>query len=95
MVDQTPLIRREVTYVGRVQGVGFRYTTRQVAGRYPITGTVENCSDGTVFVAVEGTAGAVKQFLDDLAETMRRYIEQVIIRESVPTGEFSHFSIRR
>ena len=47
---------------GRVQGVFFRDTARQVARRLNIKGSAVNLSDGTVEVIAEGAAGAVKQF---------------------------------
>ena len=47
---------------GRVQGVFFRDTARQVARRLNIKGSAVNLSDGTVEVIAEGAANAVKQF---------------------------------
>ena len=47
---------------GRVQGVFFRDTARQVARRLNIKGSAVNLSDGTVEVIAEGAASAVKQF---------------------------------
>ena len=35
---------------GRVQGVGFRYMTFQLANRLSIKGTVKNASDGSVTI---------------------------------------------
>lgn len=42
------MIARQVLYSGRVQGVGFRYTTKQIASGYEVTGTVKNLPDGRV-----------------------------------------------
>jgi acylphosphatase len=47
---------------GRVQGVGFRYTTRQVAQRLGLTGWVRNLPTGSVEVWAQGDPDAV----DDL-----------------------------
>ena len=47
---------------GRVQGVFFRDTARQVARRLNIKGSAVNLSDGTVEVIAEGAASAVKLF---------------------------------
>ena len=52
---------------GRVQGVFFRDTARQVARRLNIKGAAVNLSDGTVEVIAEGAASAVKQFQSWLA----------------------------
>jgi acylphosphatase len=39
---------KQVFYSGRVQGVGFRYTVKQIASGYEITGFVRNLPDGRV-----------------------------------------------
>ena len=52
---------------GRVQGVFFRDTARQVARRLNIKGSAVNLSDGTVEVIAEGAANEVKQFQSWLA----------------------------
>ena len=46
--------RMQVFYAGRVQGVGFRYQTRQLATGYTLTGTVRNLPDGRVELVAEG-----------------------------------------
>ena len=47
---------------GRVQGVFFRDTARQVARRLDIKGSAINLLDGTVEIVAEGTPEAVKKF---------------------------------
>ncbi len=39
---------------GMVQGVGFRYYTKQEADALELKGWVMNCSDGTVDIQVQG-----------------------------------------
>jgi acylphosphatase len=39
---------KQVIYTGRVQGVGFRYSTKQIASGYEVVGTVKNLPDGRV-----------------------------------------------
>ena len=39
---------KQILYTGRVQGVGFRYTTKQIASGYEVTGSVRNLPDGRV-----------------------------------------------
>ncbi len=46
------MIAKQILYSGRVQGVGFRYTTKQIAAGYDVTGTVKNLSDGRVKLQV-------------------------------------------
>ena len=51
-----------VHYSGRVQGVGFRYTAKQVAAGYEIVGTVRTLSDGRVELVAEGARDEVLPF---------------------------------
>ena len=53
---------------GRVQGVGFRWWTRETARGLDVRGTVANRPDGTVEVHVNGTQKAVELFAEQLAE---------------------------
>ncbi len=39
---------------GRVQGVGFRYTTRRLAARFEVKGWVRNNRNGTASLEAEG-----------------------------------------
>ena len=39
---------RRIIYSGRVQGVGFRWTAKELARGYDVLGTVRNLPDGTV-----------------------------------------------
>lgn len=55
--------RAHVLYSGKVQGVGFRYTTRQIAARFAVTGFVKNLGDGRVELVAEGTQEEVERFL--------------------------------
>ncbi|MBE9565050.1 MAG: acylphosphatase [Proteobacteria bacterium] len=47
-------IRRQIFVSGRVQGVFFRDSTRQLANKLKLGGGVRNCSDGRVEVQVFG-----------------------------------------
>jgi acylphosphatase len=56
------LVGRRFVVAGRVQGVGFRYFTRDAARREGLTGTVRNLDDGRVEIVVEGDQEAVTRF---------------------------------
>ena len=73
---------RRVVFYGRVQGVGFRMTAARVARRFPVGGTVGNCSDGSVELVACGTARDVDAYLDALREAMPGHI----LREEVSPG---------
>jgi acylphosphatase len=84
----------EIYYSGRVQGVGFRYTVRSLAGRFDVTGFVRNLPDGRVHLVAEGAADEVAAFLDAIKTEMAYYIADVkeIVRPAA--GRFSSFEIR-
>jgi len=56
------------TVTGRVQGVGFRFTTQSVAIRLGLCGWVKNQPDGSVQTWAQGSSAAVERFLGFLEE---------------------------
>lgn len=87
-------LRRQVTYSGQVQGVGFRYTTQTIARRHDVTGCVRNLPDGRVELVAEGTAAELDRFLAELAEQMSGHIRSVDCDRRPAIGEFADFAIR-
>lgn len=49
---------------GKVQGVGFRFQTQQLAKKMGITGYVANQDDGSVLIEAEGDAKQMLNFID-------------------------------
>lgn len=47
-------VRAELVIHGRVQGVFYRQSTRDMAKRLGLTGWVKNCQDGSVAAVFEG-----------------------------------------
>lgn len=90
----TALQRRQVTYRGNVQGVGFRFTTHTLARGYEVVGYVRNLADGRVEMVIEGTAAELDRFMDELAEQMSSHIRNVDCDRRPALGEFADFSIR-
>ncbi|OIQ52188.1 Carbamoyltransferase HypF [Pseudodesulfovibrio hydrargyri] len=58
-------IRQRFTITGQVQGVGFRPFVYRIALDHGVTGSVNNSSDG-VLIEVQGDAGQVSGFAEDL-----------------------------
>ena len=58
-----------VVYDGYVQGVGFRWTTKDIARGYDITGWVRNLADGRVELQVAGEEEEVAAFLQTVRES--------------------------
>lgn len=59
---------RRVIISGRVQGVGFRYTTKDLARGFDVCGCVRNLPDGTVEILVMGDTAEVDAFLHELVK---------------------------
>jgi acylphosphatase len=92
---QRAVERREICFSGRVQGVGFRYTTREIAARYRVEGFVRNLSDGRVQLVVEGDPPELDAFVQAVEEEMERYISHRDLSTLAATGEFERFDVRR
>jgi len=90
---QSARVRREVWYEGRVQGVGFRYTTRRIADRFHVTGFVKNLPDGRVYLVAEGAVDEVERFLSAVSAELGRYIAATRQRGCATNDEFSDFEI--
>jgi len=76
-----------------VQGVGFRYTTRNVAHRYAVDGFVKNLTDGAVEVVAQGRGEEVERFLSDIEKTMAGLIRSRTISWEAAGGDLDGFSV--
>ncbi|MEM0915510.1 MAG: acylphosphatase [Planctomycetota bacterium] len=83
-----PVKRAIVHYGGRVQGVGFRYTTATLADRYAVAGYVQNLPDGRVRLVAEGAEVEVEGLLEAVSERMGRNIKSADVAWMEATGEF-------
>lgn len=94
MSDSSRLQRREVHYLGRVQGVGFRFTALRIAQRFHVTGYVRNLSDGRVQLVAEGVSSELEGFLREVGQQMRGNIDEAQMRTLTASGEFNSFQVR-
>ena len=89
------MIAKRVFYEGRVQGVGFRYTVRQLATGFDVVGWVENLIDGRVQMDVQGAAEEIDEFLKAIRDShLRGYIDRVKIDDIKLTPGLKGFGIR-
>jgi acylphosphatase len=56
-------VAKHLRISGHVQGVGFRYSMAEEAGRLGVTGWVRNRRDGTVEAVIDGAPDAVEAAL--------------------------------
>lgn len=83
-----------VFFSGRVQGVGFRYSTVQVAKEFEVTGFVQNLPDGRVQLEAEGEPDEVNRFVAAVEERMHGLIRRVERHGSRAARRYSGFQIR-
>ena len=85
----------EVWVAGRVQGVGFRYFTLEVARRLRLAGYVANTRDGRVRAYAEGPRESLSQFLHLLQQgPSGARVREVRTTWGGATGTYTTFSIQ-
>lgn len=62
------MIAQQVFFEGRVQGVGFRYTVKDLARGFEVCGWVKNLPDGRVELQVMGELEEVESFVKEISE---------------------------
>ena len=67
------MIRKRITFIGSVQGVGFRWRARHAANLYGCTGWCRNEWDGSVTMEIQGEENMIDQVI--LALRQGRFIE--------------------
>jgi acylphosphatase len=88
-----PKRRVEVHYRGRVQGVGFRQSTCDLAENRPVAGSVKNLPDGRVHLIAEGEEAELEEFLQAITGRMGRNIHDCSVSWRQCTDSFSAFHI--
>lgn len=90
MNDPDDPVKKGFLVHGRVQGVGFRWSTTRTAEQLGVRGTVRNRTDGSVEVHAEGPADAI----DDLEAWLREGprsarvegLEEIAPSDDLPRG---------
>lgn len=90
------MIAKKVIFTGRVQGVGFRYSTKRLALGFDVIGWVRNCSDGTVEMQVEGEVNEVDEFITEIVEEsdLAGFVKEHSVAEIPPLQDVRGFSIK-
>ena len=86
-LPQQEPIRVHVFVSGRVQGVGFRYSTMNKASRLGIKGWVRNVPDGRVEAVFEGSQKLVEEMIDWCQKGSRgALVKDVAVEYEQPKG---------
>jgi acylphosphatase len=87
------MVARHIIFIGRVQGVGFRFTAHRMAGRHQLTGFVRNLRDGTVEMLAQGNSEDIDDCIRDIDDYLSGHIRQTKIVEVPPDPSFTEFKI--
>jgi acylphosphatase len=89
-MDQTA---KHVIFRGHVQGVGFRYTAREIAHQYPVTGLVRNLPDGTVEMLIQGPAQEIDNCIREIQDSFEGHIRETLIEEAPYNPRYTDFRV--
>lgn len=71
----------QLTYSGKVQGVGFRFTVKRIADKYMLVGWVRNLANGKVDVFVQGEESAIDSFIKGIELYFKDNIRDKLLAE--------------
>ena len=84
---------KHIIFIGRVQGVGFRFTVHSIARRCELTGFVRNLLDGSVEMVAQGAPDDIDDCVRDLKETYQGSVKEAKIEEIPLNSQYSDFKI--
>ena len=93
MESQETVFHLTAHFSGHVQGVGFRYSTKQVANGFEVTGYVKNLTDGRVELEAEGSEAECRRFLKEVESELDSYIRKTEVRDGRRARAYTRFGI--
>ncbi len=78
-----------------MQGVGFRYYTKQKADGLGLVGTVKNVSDGSVQIKAVGEKSTLLEFITWCHIGPTTALVESLIYDTVPAHDYEGFEILR
>lgn len=90
------MVASQIFYKGHVQGVGFRYSVKQIASGFEVNGYVRNLQDGRVECWIQGEKGEVDAMKLDIIEShLNGFIKETQEFEVDAEQAIRGFEIRR
>jgi acylphosphatase len=84
-----------ITVTGKVQGVFYRQSTKEMAKQLSISGQIRNLSNGNVEIIATGTKDQLNKLVDWCRQGPPRSIVTEISCKELPLQEFTNFTIVR
>ena len=93
-VSKAMIKARRFLVSGRVQGVGYRFFSKEAAYREDLRGFVRNLPDGRVEAQAEGEQEALDRFHRSLWQgpPVGR-VDEILVEECTPTGDLTTFQV--
>ena len=66
------MISLQIFFEGNVQGIGFRWSVKQIAKGFEVVGWVRNLPDGRVELQASGEEAEVRAFIDAIGQSELR-----------------------
>ena len=81
---------------GQVQGVGFRFTTTELAKQLNVNGIVQNENDGSVYIEALGNNEQINEFIEELAKgpSPSAQVDQVEVEYDSSITDYNGFGER-
>ena len=95
MPSEPKVAHIQVFFSGRVQGVGFRYQTLQIAKSFEASGWVQNLDDGQVLLEAEGNEDEIMAFKTEIENQLAHFIKESTFTLEQRAPQFTGFTIRR
>ncbi|HLB75169.1 MAG TPA: acylphosphatase [Sedimentisphaerales bacterium] len=84
---------KHLIFIGRVQGVGFRFTAHRIANRHFLTGFVRNLPDGTVEMLAQGQSKDINDCIAEINQATHGYITETRITDLPAAPRHTEFRI--
>ena len=85
----------QLTIIGKVQGVSYRYCTKKRAQELGLNGWVKNQADGTVYAEIEGKEEALQAMIDWCKQGPALAKVEAVKAEPAPGRHYTSFEIVR
>ena len=86
-------IARHIVFIGRVQGVGFRFTVLNVANHCQLTGQVRNLIDGSVEMIAQGPPEDIDDCIQQINDVYQGSVKETKINEVPFNAQYEDFKI--
>lgn len=95
LFEASPIVRNRLIFSGRVQKVGFRLETYELAKRLNLRGWVKNRTDKKVEAEVQGETAKILFLIKYLKSLRRASVSDVAIREIPLADAETNFTMIR